>query len=180
MGSKAIRWVAGFSQSGTEIVELSKRLNRSPNLIFTNNRFDWNPEIKTLGSGMLIDTHHSLMNTLLSMQFDTESTLITLHGYLRIIPPVVCDRYNIYNGHPAPIHLYPELKGKDKQAELYYQKAKYARIGSVVHKVIAELDAGEIVSQADAENQVESIDDAFNHARALSSVAWYNFLKDRV
>ena len=42
--------------------------------------------------------------------------LITLHGYLRIIPENICKQCkHIYNGHPGLINMYPELKGKDPQ-----------------------------------------------------------------
>jgi len=183
---KQLDWTVFVSQTGSEVLGLCSQLGVVPKLLITNNpkklREDVMFFLKDNGCKLTVipfnpSLEHYLQEDILS------SKIITLHGYLRILPGEFIESYKpraVYNGHPGLITEYPELKGKDKQAELYYQKTKYARIGSVVHKVIAELDAGEIVSWADAENRVESIDDAFNHARPLSSVAWYNFLKDRV
>ena len=56
---------------------------------------------------------------------DVDNTLITLNGWLRIVPPDKCAKYNIYNGHPGLITKYPELKGKDPQQRMWENIHEY-------------------------------------------------------
>jgi folate-dependent phosphoribosylglycinamide formyltransferase PurN len=51
--------------------------------------------------------------------------IVTLHGWLRVIPAYVCERSRIYNGHPGLITKYPELKGKDPQVRAFIKEGKY-------------------------------------------------------
>ena len=73
------------------------------------------------------------------------NAIVTLHGWLRIVPPYVCERSKIYNGHPGLITKYPELKGKDPQEKAF--KLKHKTIGCVLHKVSAGVDEGKIVME---------------------------------
>ena len=107
-----------------------------------------------------------------------ENYIITLHGYLRILPSEVCDRFEIYNGHPGLITLYPELKGKDPQ-ELVWD-GNYGMIGSVVHKCTAELDGGEIVKSVSYVNRSITKEDLYNTLKDASYYAWSFFLKDKL
>lgn len=169
-----MNWVAFFSQTGSEIVELSKALGRKPNLIVTNNSEDkvkFNAGLRkldvTFQSG-----HHDIMmgyfrhQTLLSPR----KTLITLHGYLRILPEDICKKYNILNGHPGLITTYPELKGKDPQVRAW--EGKYPVVGSVVHKVTPEVDEGEIISSVAYSNRSESLDELYGLLRRSSLESW--------
>ena len=74
-----------------------------------------------------------------------DNPVVTLHGWMRIVPAQICEEFEIWNGHPAAIDLYPELKGKDMQEAVINQVEKYPTIGSVIHMCTAELDSGEIV-----------------------------------
>jgi phosphoribosylglycinamide formyltransferase-1 len=107
------------------------------------------------------------------------SNLITLHGFLRIIPKDFIDKFkgDIYNGHPALISKYSELKGLNKQEDVYYNKDKYPIIGSVVHRVTPILDDGEIVTESIRINDIESIYDAYNKLRDTSFNSWILFFK---
>lgn len=137
-----MRWIACFSQSGKEISELVKIFERWPDEIYTNN-FDVNK------------WHHNIPETMVTimsseafyngLRYTKNREFITLHGWLSIIPSDVCEMHNIYNGHPGAIHLYPELRGKDPQEKVWHNREKYNTIGSVVHKVTAEVDCGEII-----------------------------------
>lgn len=136
-------WVALFSQTGSEIVNISKRIRKHPDFILTNNLDSntWHPDLNSLRSVNITGKHTQLMDVLLGVRF---VPLVTLHGYLRILPPEVVNEFEIINGHPGDIITYPELKGKDPQ-----QKAidlKLPSTGCVLHRAVAEVDAGEIIS----------------------------------
>lgn len=135
-------WVALFSQTGSEIYNIAKRLRRHPDFILTNNKnfSTWHPGILDLDSSVIIHPHNELMEALMKLPDDA---LVTLHGYLRILPEEVVDKFEVINGHPGDIIKYPELKGKDPQ-----QKAMDLGLpstGVVLHKAVAEVDAGEIL-----------------------------------
>ena len=123
------KWVALFSQTGSEVVDLALHFDRWPDIIITNNK----------GGNI-----HPL---------------------------------DIYNGHPGLITEYPELKGKDPQQRFFDEKYKYNYYGSVVHKVVPEVDSGEIVSECKRFNTITSLDQAFNNLRSTSLTAWIDFLQ---
>lgn len=169
-----MNWVAFFSQTGSEIVELSKVLGRKPNLIVTNNNEDkvkFNAGLRkldvTFQSG-----HHDIMMGYFRHQtlLNPQKTLITLHGYLRILPEDICKKYNILNGHPGLITTYPELKGKDPQVRAW--EGKYPVVGSVVHKVTQDVDEGEIISSVAYSNRSESLDELYGLLRRSSLESW--------
>jgi len=140
-----MKWIALYSGTGREIRELSNLIGREPD--------------KKLSG----DVDFS--------QFKGDE-LITLHGYMKIVPKEYCDKLTIYNGHPGLITRYPELKGKDPQI----RAAVYDTIGSVVHKVIAEVDSGEVVTVAETINDNTDI---FEQLRATSLKAWVEFFKSQ-
>ena len=78
---------------------------------------------------------------------------------------------HIYNGHPGLINMYPELKGKDPQERI---KPYMSLIGSVVHKVTPEVDAGEIVNNVAVKNNRY---DYYNILRETSLEAWEQFFE---
>ena len=138
-----MKWIAMFSQTGSEIVNISKRLGCAPDMIITNNieSASWHPELMELTSTYMRGPNKALMEYLRTCP----PAFITLHGYLRILPLEVVERHEVVNGHPGDIVKYPELKGKDPQ-----QKAidlGLPSTGVVLHKAIAEVDAGQIISR---------------------------------
>jgi folate-dependent phosphoribosylglycinamide formyltransferase PurN len=176
-------WIAFFSQTGSEIVELSKQLGRKPDLIVTNNfeeKIKFHPGIRELGVTIQSARHDMLMEYFRKqLILKPEDVLITLHGYLRILPPDICEMYEIYNGHPGAIDLYPELKGKDPQEKVWNDNAKYPIIGSVVHECTAELDAGAIVKTVHFRNRSYSKDEVYSTLKMASLSAWNFFLKEK-
>jgi len=171
------QWICLFSQTGTEIVDLSAKLGIIPDLVFTNNanREQYNPGLKNVE----YLPHDQLMELFRSadVRSHSEDTLVTLHGYLRIIPADICDMYEIYNGHPAAIKLYPELKGFNPQIRAWENREKYPIIGSVVHKVTPGVDEGEIVASIEYINRVDSLDEMYAVLRKASLQSWAFFLK---
>ena len=105
-------WIALFSQTGSEISNLSLALNRDPDFVITNANLD---EIDSrVGVDFRLNNEESkTLDILENLDFNIDKTLITLNGWLKIVPPDKCNTYNIYNGHPGLITKYPELKGKD-------------------------------------------------------------------
>lgn len=177
-----LNWTVFISKSGTEIMNISKQLYVVPKLIVTNNKKKLNIEVEKYFTDNNCEIREIPFNPLLAhfCQEDIlNSDLITLHGFLRIIPKDFIDEFkgDMFNGHPALISKYPELKGLNKQEDVYYHKDKYPIIGSVVHRVTAVLDDGEIVKESSRVNDVESLDDAYNKLRETSLASWILFLK---
>lgn len=166
------RWVTFFSQSGQEILELSKRLGRFPDLILTN---QCDPT-KICDELFIRGVTYLESNQVEEYEkYLVEGDLITLHGFLRIVPAEVCERYRtIYNGHPGLITAYSNLKGKDPQLKAY--QLKLTRIGSVVHLCTPELDSGCILSLRSTTIPLDSsLDTYYNSLRATSLDAWLAF-----
>ena len=178
------RWVAFFSQTGGEIADIAESLGRWPDLIVTNERpahlrsFDYRIEQKR--SDILIVTDNKPSADIYRTLIGDKNTIVTLHGWLRIVPKEVCEEYNIYNGHPGLITRYPELKGKDPQVRAYegIQEGKYESAGAVLHKVIPEVDEGKIISEEyfGVDSKL-SLDDLFRILKDRSLYMWCNFLK---
>ena len=179
----AKQWIAFFSQTGSEIVAIAKATGTKPDLIVTNNIdesvYAYHPELRNLGVVIQSGKHLALMEYFSNDNpYHPENTIITLHGYLRIIPPSVCEKYEMFNGHPGFITLYPELKGKDPQVRAW--EGKYHNIGSVVHKVTPGVDEGEVVSQLCFVNRTSSLDELFGVLKQSSLQSWLWFLKGKI
>lgn len=180
-----MNWIALFSQTGSEIASLSNRLNKNPILIMTNNTEEvikYHPSVRNIGGATFMSgKHESLMNYLREqVVLDPNKTIITLHGYLRLLPAKICERYEIYNGHPGLITQYPELKGKDPQEKVWNDLKKYNRIGSVVHRCVEEVDAGTIFSLDSVPNKCTTKEELYSVLKETSFRSWYNFLKTRL
>ena len=174
------RWVALFSQTGTEIVEIAEHLGVWPSHILTNNN-DLDKINPKLHNRITVMSHKGIEETLEYMDEFAGPTLVTMHGYLRILSPKVCQTgLQIYNGHPAYISQYPELKGKDPQELAWQNKEKYNLIGSTVHKVVEEVDAGSIEREWIVENTCNSKEEFYNTLRKTSLEAWLYFLKGKL
>ena len=135
------RWIALFSQTGSELKSIVNALNIQPDIVMTNNL---DIDVLTIpGITSVQGKHEDLMARL--EDGIRPGDLITLHGYLRIIPRnIVESEADIYNGHPGLITEYPELRGKDPQHRLFLNQDKYDKFGCVIHRVSPDVDAGEI------------------------------------
>ena len=104
-------WIACFSQTGSEINNLIKLLKVTPKKIITNKPIEKLDEINS----ELVDKYFELFYFVppkpteeeYAFLFEEEN-VITLHGYLRIIPPTICKEYQIFNLHPAPLLAHPD------------------------------------------------------------------------
>jgi|SRR5690606_5113377 len=175
---KRLNWLACISQTGRELMEICLKNKILPRYVLTNNRF----KIDSTVFDFLIEHCISIIPTtfndidydhLESLKFD----LITLHGFLKIIPSDFCNSQFIINGHPGLITRYPELKGKDPQIRGY--EGQYPYIGSVIHKVIPEVDAGEVLYQVEVKRDFEwTLADFYMELRKASFQTWEMFFKD--
>lgn len=178
-----MEWIAFFSQTGSEIVELSKKLNRKPDLIVTNNfeeKIKFHPGIRELGVTIMSAKHDIIMDYFRNQKvIDVSKVLISLHGYLRVLPADICEQYEIYNGHPGAIDLYPELKGKDPQEKVWQENDKYTIIGSVVHRCTAELDGGAVLKAVHVRNRNYSKEELYSSLKMTSLSAWNFFMREK-
>ena len=184
MSKKYTKWIALFSQTGQEIIDISEQIQRKPDLIISNNHPS---KIKNILKGVeykwltTFGKDSKTLDILDEVVADIEPTIITLNGWLRIVPPDKCLKYSIYNGHPGLITKYPELKGKDPQQRAWDDIHKYYKIGSVVHKVVEEVDAGDVETFSEVGTaSILTLDDTYNALRETSLKAWYSFLKERL
>ena len=107
-----------------------------------------------------------------------KDVFVTLHGYLRILPPDFTRSSNIYNGHPGAIDEYPELKGFNPQKKAW--EAKHDRVGCVIHKVTPELDNGPIVAKTTIDNNFNTYEELEKSLHDESTKLWINFLNERL
>lgn len=142
-------WYSLFSHTGKETEAIMRALHLEPAAVLTTN-LDYNGPllVKKFATGKQVN------EWLMSSNSVQPDSIITLNGYMRILPANVIKYLEgkgckIFNIHPAPIGLYPELKGKDPQERLFegLRSGKYAYLGEVIHRVDAGLDTGKIVYQ---------------------------------
>jgi len=173
-------WIAFFSQTGSEIVEVSKILGRWPDRIITNKRPD---RLRKINQDIPL---HLLMWTenkpelheydWLMRNFD--NPIVTLHGWLRVVPEDTCRKYEIYNGHPGLITKYPELKGKDPQYRAW--EGNYRSAGCVIHRVTAGVDEGEVLMERESIHKQLSRNEIFRILHDTSVEMWGEFLQDKL
>ena len=172
-------WIAFFSQTGSEIVSIANALGYWPDAIITNDR----PSNIRKINNELQEQHllATIVNKPLVEDYDEvigfyKDPIITLHGWLRIMPPSICEKYNIFNGHPGLITEYPELKGKDPQIKAF--EREYEEIGSVIHRVTAGVDEGEVIAEASIVNDDFTLEETYGKLKEVSLGLWVNFLNN--
>ena len=189
-----MKWVAFFSQTGSEIVNISKAIKRWPDLVVTNKQDDKTTHVELVQRVRQKDTElltlpswpkeidytraaDELNYSILNEDWK-EDVFVTLHGYLRILPPHFTRSSNIFNGHPGLITKHPGLKGLDPQKKAWSEN--HIRVGCVIHKVIPELDSGEVVAEKMIHNNFETFIDLLDALHVASSELWINFLNERL
>ena len=182
-GSHMVRtrpWIAFFSQTGSEIVEVSKILGRCPNKIITNHR---PAHLRSINEG--IPTHLLQWTENKPEEHEYQwhlmgygNPIITLHGWLRVVPESICNRFEVYNGHPGLITKYPDLKGKDPQYRAW--EGCYPTAGCVIHKVTAGVDEGEILMERESVTKQLPLNELFHILHDTSVKMWGEFLHDKL
>ena len=190
-----MKWIAFFSQTGSEIANISRKIKRWPDLVVTNKQDNHNINIELLyhyreGTNDNIirlpkwpkETDYMRAADSLSYSILNEDwrkdVFVTLHGYLRILPPDFTRSSNIYNGHPGAIHIHPDLKGFNPQKKAW--EANHIRVGCVIHKVTPELDDGPIIEKCLINNNFDSYEELERALHVESTKLWINFLNERL
>lgn len=180
-------WVAFFSQTGEELDNLISS-GFIPDLIVTNTTNTSDVVIDRMVRwrklGIIVTEGQAkpsaeYYNMALELARITQP-IITLHGWLRIIPPEICQKYEIYNLHPGQIVRYPELKGKDPQNKAFISHHQY--IGCVIHRCEAVLDSGKIESVDEVcISNITSITEEIvvNILKELALKMWVSFFRSR-
>ena len=170
-------WITFFSQTGAEIADISEAIGRWPDRIITNDR----PEhLRTIDTRIQKQGYFTFNNKpdveeYMELLEQFPDAIVTLHGWLRVIPGYICERSRIYNGHPGLITEYPELKGKDPQVRAF--EGKYPVAGAVLHHVTAGVDEGKIIAEERFNTFGLELDDLFRILRDRSLYMWSEFLK---
>lgn len=174
----ANKWIAFFSQTGGEIADIASSLERWPDIIVTNERPS---KLRTIDGRILDNVEDRLVVLPNKPSIDDyeivleDNALVTLHGWLRIMPKIICEKYAIYNGHPGLITKYPELKGKDPQVKAH--KLGHEVAGAVIHKVTAGVDEGRVIMEEYFNASQLDLDGLFRILRDRSLYMWTKFLK---
>lgn len=185
------KWYSLFSHTGKETEALTHSLwDEGVRLAtaFTDNlKFQHNLEL--CGGRVRVVQSRAVLNKMLcSRLYVHDESLITLNGYMGILPADVLQNLSergckVYNIHPAPIQLYPELRGKDPQERMYegIQKGLYKFIGVVIHEVDAGVDTGKIVhwslQLADPSLTKEEL---YIRLHEMGTEAWESFFRERM
>jgi folate-dependent phosphoribosylglycinamide formyltransferase PurN len=180
------KWVAFFSQTGSEIVEVSKLLGRWPDLIIANERPDHLRKIHPAleNKHLIFVDNKPSEEELFPLLAQYDNALITLHGWLRIMPADICNRFEIYNGHPGLITEKMQggygdlLVGKDPQEKAYKLNLPYS--GCVIHKVVEGVDEGEILSYRKVSIENLELAQVFQILHSISVSLWVEFLKTKI
>lgn len=172
------KWAALFSHTGSEIVNISNELSRSPDVVITNNT-PGHEHInkKILEKNVIYTDKKPTVQSYRTLLEDAD--VVTLHGWMKIIPKEICKEYEIYNLHPGLITKYPELKGADPQKRVAEcQDERYKSVGCVIHRVVPEVDEGEVLLESSIANDFynETAISCQLHEMALS--LWLELLHD--
>jgi folate-dependent phosphoribosylglycinamide formyltransferase PurN len=176
-----MKWFALFSQTGSEIYQVSERLGCYPDMVLCNKQDDLdsiNQDLIGKVSIIFTDKNPTVEQYL---HYLPDDALVTMHGWLRIVPGEVCEKRTIYNGHPGLITKYPELKGKDPQKKAV--QLKHATAGCIIHQATAELDGGPIVAESkevSINGWYEDEEWVIQKLHKVSVDLWTEFLKDKL
>ena len=171
--------ISFFSQTGSEIADIAEEIGIWPDLIVTNKRpIDLRTVDKRLEGRYIELPNVPTEEDYLEVLENFVDPVITLHGWLRIMPENICKEYLIFNGHPGLITEYEELKGKDPQKKAYDLKLEYS--GSVIHRVTSEVDGGEILRAKKVLIKGLELDEVFHILKQVSKEIWIDFIKKNI
>lgn len=171
------RWIALFSHTGSEIVNISNRLGYDPDLIITNNK----PGTDTIHEGIrdVVYTKSKPSAEDYESLFEGDP-IVTLHGWMRIVPGSVCDNHTIYNLHPGLIDEYPELKGKDPQQQVFNMLNTPSHVGCVIHRATAQLDDGPITMSRRVTNHYATPNVLVKALHEMAGDMWVDFFENKL
>ena len=175
MSMGRLPWIAMFSQTGAEIANIAEQLNRWPDLIIVNERnIERTIDSRLQGKNVVFVNNKPSESELHELLSRFKSPVVTLHGWLRIVPEAICHQYQIYNGHPGLINKFPELKGKDPQLRAI--QGGYEKAGCVIHKVTPGVDEGKILDYTSFSIKGLVEQECFRIFRQVSLKMWVRLL----
>lgn len=184
MNIQNIDWVVFISQTGKEVMNISQHLDKNPRIIISNNVDRISKDVLSwidIEGIILIITprNASSVDYLILDKYIKKNSIITLHGYTRIIPTSFLNKYpKIFNGHPGLIDKYPHLKGFDPQVKAF--NLKMNTIGSVIHKVTEELDSGDIIcTVSSCINNKSFLEEYYSQLSQTSFASWIFFFYNK-
>lgn len=178
-----VKWYSLFSHTGSETAALQKLLKGKVELktaITNNSKYAGPLPCITMASAKAI-------NEWLMAPGNVEpDSIVTLNGYMRIIPEEVINYLHsiscrLLNIHPAPIQLYPDLRGMDPQERLYegIQSGKYQYIGAVIHNVDAGVDTGVLVNWSlELADPNMTKDELYQHLHDVGTKLWLEVFEE--
>lgn len=158
-------WIILTSRSGKTAAAVQEQLELPANVVLSTKD----------------QKHSEIMDTLRAM--DPTNVIITAMGYMRIIDADICEKFEIYNLHPGDIAKYPWLKGKDPIEKYFERRGGLSvglnhTLGSVIHRVVPEVDAGEIIRRKSY--LAYSVENAYNVSFDINVSMWVEVLKDKL
>lgn len=170
------RWVALFSHTGKEIYNISRAIGILPDIVITNNNSE------TICRELRDNIPFTLCKQKPTVKdyrqlFEYDDCIVTLHGWMRIVPEEICNEYDIYNLHPGLIDQYPELKGMDPQKRVFEMKDPPEWVGCVLHRVVPEVDSGKIIVSGKTRNNYYNVDQLQSSLHTLAQSMWVDFFK---
>lgn len=92
------------------------------------------------------DYNQNLITTILNLVTDLSTTVIVLAGWMKVVSPEFINSFpNIINIHPALPGKYPGTNSIRRAYNDFLNNNKLNRTGVMVHRVIEEIDAGEVL-----------------------------------
>lgn len=179
------KWIAMFSHTGSEIARLSKRLGRSPDKIITNLQ----PGSANISKDLTGDITFANNKPTAAdyRRLFSSGDIITMHGWMRIIPGSICREHNIYNLHPGLCTIYPELRGKDPQKRVFENSAtveggtrEYSRVGCVLHQAAEEIDFGRTIMERSTGNCYSGPSHLSEALKDMAVDMWEEFLNYKI
>lgn len=180
-----VKWYSLFSHTGKETESIWRLFDGQLHLeaAITNN-------IQYKGALPSVKTYlPTVINEWLMAPGNVEpGSIITLNGYMRIIPAEVLEylasiNCKVYNIHPAPIQYYPDLRGMDPQGRLYegLLDGRYHCIGAVIHEVDAGVDTGNIIHwKLELPATIRTKDDLYDRLHAMGTEMWIEFFREEM
>jgi folate-dependent phosphoribosylglycinamide formyltransferase PurN len=169
-------WIALFSHTGSEVVSISRKLGFQPDLIVTNNTESKiaAKHVVSTASKPTVHDYRTIFNLV------DDHPIITLHGWMRIIPDPICKEYDIFNLHPGLITEYPELKGKDPQEKVFSMMEPPQHVGCVIHKAVGEVDSGPVIMSRRVYNTYPSISMLTDVLHEMAGGMWIDFIEKQL
>lgn len=181
-----VNWIACFSHTGREVVNISRQMKMDGlpvNLkaAFTDN-VNFNNDVVPY-----VNASRKVISMLLE-NLQMKDCIVTLNGYLGILSERTLNTLKkrgckVYNIHPAPIWIYPELKGLDPQERLYegIKTGQYTYIGIAIHEVTPELDSGRLVHwRMEMADPNWSKDDLYSRLHSMGTDMWLDFFREEM